>query len=503
MKRYKLTKAISKFDSFLNEKENVEVTAEVAEAPAEVATDTSREAMIADVDTIINSLETLAGQVAEMLEELETQEINEKSSLVVQWAKLKTGLGAKQKKINQMKLKSSDMAMAASQLQGRDNADKKAYLKDKKANLDQQIKSIQALVNDRADELGTLASRGVNKLRLAGEIEVVKSQIGSLDKTEAGEMKKRLKDLIDQERKEADAVKDLAAKADADAQDEKGDDKVNAMKEVLADLKAKKANDMQGADKNDPQVKLKGLEYDLKIQDLQSKIDAEDGNTDTDPGEHVKKAKEIEAEITKLKAEIEAAAKNSEEGGNDEEPAASNEPAASEPAEKPVKKDTKGEVGKSGGESDLSDEEREAKNSKQGKLDRLEKMIKDEQEKLTNANPESKKIQDEIERLEGELAKANPNPKDKKAKDGLEILKQTIEDRKEKLALARSKNSSPRLDKLKKLKKDILTKESWQLEGTELGRLLEMEISKLENEMILNESRYYNSSIKDAFSRLI
>lgn len=486
MKRYKLTKAISKYDSFLNERNE----AEIAEAPAEIANaDSSREAIIADIDGIINSLETLAGQVTEMLEELQSENINEKSSLVVQWAKLKTGLGAKQKKVNQMKLKSSDMATAAAQLQGRENADKKAYLKDKKANLDQQIKSIQALLNDRADELGTLAAKGINKLRLQGEIEVVKSQIGSLDPTEAGDMKKRLKDLIDQEKKEADAVKDLAAKAESDAQDEKGDDKVQALKDELAKIRDAKKQDMEGADKNDPKVKLKGLQYDLKIADFQAQIAVEDGDSSSDPGEYTAKAQEIEAKIKKLTAEIEA--------GSNEEPAASNteEPAASNTEQTPTTNNT-GVVGQSDGADDETKKQREVKNAKDGQLDRVQQMIDAEEEKLVDPKDKAKikEYEDGIKQLE------DKEKKSKQDQNNLDMLKVALKNLQDKVAKS---GSSPKLDKLKKLKADIMAKESWQLDGTELGRIFEMEITKLEAEYTLNESRYYNNSIKDAFSRLI
>ena len=58
---------------------------------------------------------------------------------------------------------------------------------------------------------------------------------------------------------------------------------------------------------------------------------------------------------------------------------------------------------------------------------------------------------------------------------------------------------SPKLDKLKKLMDKISAKESWQIEGTELGRLFEMEISKLEADDMLTES----ISIRERFSKLI
>ena len=116
-------------------------------------------------------------------------------------------------------------------------------------------------------------------------------------------------------------------------------------------------------------------------------------------------------------------------------------------------------------------------------------MIDAEEEK--SSNPKIKEYQDAIRDLEAK------DKMTKKDKDQVEMLKVVLKKEKE------NAGESDKLKKLKKLKDEILAKESWQLEGTELGRLLEMEITKLENEMILNESRYHNTSIKDAFSRLI
>lgn len=49
----------------------------------------------------------------------------------------------------------------------------------------------------------------------------------------------------------------------------------------------------------------------------------------------------------------------------------------------------------------------------------------------------------------------------------------------------------------------ISQRESWQIEGTELGRMFEMELVKYENSFILNESKYLNLSVKERFSRLL
>ena len=49
----------------------------------------------------------------------------------------------------------------------------------------------------------------------------------------------------------------------------------------------------------------------------------------------------------------------------------------------------------------------------------------------------------------------------------------------------------------------LAQKESWQIDGTQLGSLYEREIKALENMDSLNESRYQNLSIKEKFSKLL
>ena len=86
--------------------------------------------------------------------------------------------------------------------------------------------------------------------------------------------------------------------------------------------------------------------------------------------------------------------------------------------------------------------------------------------------------------------------KDKGDQDKIDMINAAISSEKKKLDKA---TGSEKLSKLKDLKDKISAKESWQLEGTELGRIFEMEIKRFESMFILNESM----SVKDAFSRLI
>ena len=59
-------------------KQETEVQTEVAtEVPTADVDTTDRDSMISDVDNIITSLETLAGQIQEDVESLEAEEVNE------------------------------------------------------------------------------------------------------------------------------------------------------------------------------------------------------------------------------------------------------------------------------------------------------------------------------------------------------------------------------------------------------------------------------------------
>jgi len=108
-------------------------------------------------------------------------------------------------------------------------------------------------------------------------------------------------------------------------------------------------------------------------------------------------------------------------------------------------KELTSETGKDDGADEKAKKEREAKNSKEGKLDRLNDL----------------------------------------------------------LAKAKESNDEEKIKKIQDLIDKISAKESWQLENTELGRIFEAEVSKLEAEFALNESKYVTSSIKDRFSRLL
>jgi hypothetical protein len=138
------------------------------------------------------------------------------------------------------------------------------------------------------------------------------------------------------------------------------------------------------------------------------------------------------------------------------------------------------------------------KNTKDGKLDRIENLIKKEEDKISK-NPEVEKIKSKISKYEKAIEDLkNKEKKDKDDQDKIDIISKFLNKEKQDLSKA---SDTEKLNKLKKLKDEIAAKENWQLEGTELGRLYEMEISKLEAEYTINEST--GMSVTDKFRMLL
>ena len=164
--------------------------------------------------------------------------------------------------------------------------------------------------------------------------------------------------------------------------------------------------------------------------------------------------------------------------------------------EEPKKPETTEEPAKEEPKAEEPAKEEPTKNAKEDKLSRVDALIKKEEEKVSK-NPEAEKIKSKISDLQKGIEDLkSKEKKDKGDQDKIDMINAAISSEKKKLDKA---TGSEKLSKLKDLKDKISAKESWQLEGTELGRIFEMEIKRFESMFILNESM----SVKDAFSRLI
>jgi hypothetical protein len=128
-----------------------------------------------------------------------------------------------------------------------------------------------------------------------------------------------------------------------------------------------------------------------------------------------------------------------------------------------------------------------------GKLNDLRKKISE----LGDEKPEDTKEEPATtEEPKAEEPKAEEPAKEEPVKNSKEDKLSRIDAL---LKKAEDAGDEAKIQKIKDLKDKIAAKESWQLEGTELSRLFEMEIKKLELSFMLNES----TSVKDVFSRLI
>ena len=71
------------------------------------------------------------------------------------------------------------------------------------------------------------------------------------------------------------------------------------------------------------------------------------------------------------------------------------------------------------------------------------------------------------------------------------------------LEKAKESGDEEAIKKAEKNLEAVSAKESWQLQGTELGRILEAEIKLLDNQIKLKESRYTSFSVADKFRQLL
>ncbi len=186
-------------------------------------------------------------------------------------------------------------------------------------------------------------------------------------------------------------------------------------------------------------------------------------------------------------------------------------------------------------ELEPSDEDKKAEKEKRDReaednrkrQETLDADAKKSREDLAKADGKSEKSAEEIEKekqaaLDAEAKKKDPTPApnttvdpkkadpkkaDPKKADPKDDTKYTKEGKLKKLgellANAKASGNEKKVKEVQALIDKVVAKESWQLEGTTLGMMLESEITKLEMSFILNEAKYENLSVKERFSRLM
>ena len=391
MKKYRLNEALKSYDAFINEAEvETEVTAETEVADVDSS---DRDSMMSDVDSIITSLETLAGQIQEDLESLDSEEVNEAGDSagkkILQWTITAPKARKAQAKVNQMKINALDLEMAKDAAEG----DKKKALDNKLTVTKEKIKEIQTTVADRFDAKGDIVKNARLSAKIKGERELLKRLTGMEDNPKKkAEFKAQIAKLAAKQAEQDAVLKDLAPKEEPKNSDETPKNTDEAPKNTdEAPNNADKIAQMEGGIKD----------YELRIEDANKEI------------------KNSETNIKKLEAE---------------------------------------------------------------------------KEKSTD----SSKIESNIEGLSKRIEKDKEDVKD------LQAARNNLKKQLAKLSAKESLVVRAGLLGLNELSSEIFNKLDWQFENNStLYFKYDRMISKIESDIVLNESKYSNDSIKDAFTKLI
>jgi hypothetical protein len=360
----------------------------------------------------------------------------------------------------------------------------------------------------------------IKKNEIASEVAQLKLKLAAdeMDPEEKAKLEETIKSATDAMKKSL---------ADAKAEAEESEKKIDANAEKIAgelDKKITKLTQLKDSQEGDEAIKTEMKIVGLKMQkakvqkdnekvdlfkgklaELRKKLGGENPEDTTDSEEETpaEETPDDTEKIAALDKEIETltASKEGKEGSeaNDIEKQILGKKIA-----KAKMEDNQEEITKLTKElddlrkSEVTDQEPGAeKNSKDDKLQRIDDLIKKEEEKIAK-NPSVEKAKAKVKEYEDAIDTiSKKEKKDKSDQDKIDMLKNAIDAEKKKME---KDASSDNLKKLKDLKDKISAKESWQLEGTELGRIFEMEIKKFEAMYMLNEGF---SSIKDKFSQLL
>ena len=310
----------------------------------------------------------------------------------------------------------------------------------------------------------------------------------------------------------------------------KAQKKVNSMELKVAGLEAA-ASAMKGDKKSKVVDKVKMLK--AQSVDLQKAVDDKFGSS-SDIVKRALSSEKIKGKLEVIKTamgdknndagDLKSQAKKLQQRLKDEEDAlAEAEPDKSEVEKLKKEKEDEGKEKdtKSDKDKEETPEEKEARLAKEKEDEETpeEKEARLAKEKEDEETPEEKEArlakekedEETPEEKEARLAKEKEALKDKdNADDDTKKDRETknskdgmIDRYKDLLKKAQDSGDEDNIKKFQDKIDSISQKESWQIEGTELGRILESELSTYEMTITLNESRYENLSIKDKFSRLL
>jgi len=167
---------------------------------------TANDPIRSDVDTIINSLETLANELSE---DIEHDDIDEGAGdFIKSWFISKKAAKAQQK-INKIKMNSADLEFAAMNADG----DKKKVLMDKSDAVKQQAIELQNLVDDKFAGKGKMVDARMQKEKIKGQLEIIKRTSGMEDDPDKkSDLRTKMGELNNKYAEEQQAIKDLEDK---------------------------------------------------------------------------------------------------------------------------------------------------------------------------------------------------------------------------------------------------------------------------------------------------
>ena len=218
--------SIKSFNNWYTSVKESEVQAEVSQTTA----------ISSDVDTIINSLETLASELTEELSEIEDEDQIEEGAgdFIKDWMASKKAAKSQQK-VNKIKMNASDLQFAADKAKG----DKKKSLEAKVKKAKEQGTELQTMVDDKFSGKGPMTDSKLSKEKIKGQVELIKRTTGMEDDPKKkADLKVKMKELVKKAQQEDAAMAELEDKnADAIAAEEEKEDKGenNETSQKLAD----------------------------------------------------------------------------------------------------------------------------------------------------------------------------------------------------------------------------------------------------------------------------
>lgn len=253
---------------------------EVATAPTKT--------LAGDVDTIINSLDTLVKELTEELDSPEFNEVNEAvpegPSKVWQWIWWMPKARKAQQKVNKIKLNVTDMEAAAEDAK---DTDQRSKINAKAQIAKEQASELQTLVDDKYGEKGELVKRALHSEKIAGQIASIKRATGlEDDPNKKASYKEKMAELQQKYKEDQAAIAELEPSED----------------EKAAEIERKKEEKRLAKEKQD---KLNTDAEEAKKKEPVSTDAPEDTEPKLDP-----KVKTLEDEITKLEQEIETSEKS-------------------------------------------------------------------------------------------------------------------------------------------------------------------------------------------------